>query len=240
MSCITMNCDWNCDSPERRFPQLALQFRLLALLSVLVIIVFTIANTANTRGAISTCWSSRFINRQPTTTTNLDVNNIDVGLEQTLQCSLTRVYANRDASEDTREDQSVTRLGDVHKLVINAERDGMGCLAIRDHVWCFLQSDNLTVREFAAVVDEGHRSNRGADVSRAAARFFDFASVNFDLDGVLAGQASEECHLHVWNDGRSANYETLDADEFVGIYKLIRNKICMKNRTDQLGSTLSC
>ncbi len=56
-----------------------------------------------------------------------------------------------------------------------------------------------------------------ADVPRAAGGFFDFAAVDFDLEGVRAGLAAEEGGFHVWDYWGCTDDETFDADEFVGV-----------------------
>ena len=93
----------------------------------------------------------------------------------------------------------------------------MGCLAIGHRVGGLLQADDLPVGEFAAVVHERHGPERGADVAGAALGFVNLTTVDFDLDGVVAGEAAEERNFHVGNDGCRSNDETLNAHELLGI-----------------------
>ena len=58
---------------------------------------------------------------------------------------------------------------------------------------------------------------RESDAMPQAGSGWRCASPDFDLDGVVAGEAAEEGDLHVWDDGRGADYETLDADELVRV-----------------------
>jgi len=66
-------------------------------------------------------------------------------------------------------------------------------------------------------VDEGHRTDRRADVAWACRRFIDLTTVDFNLDGVVAGEATEEGDLHIWNDGSRPDDQTLDTNEFIRI-----------------------
>ena len=77
---------------------------------------------------------------------------------------------------------------------------------------------------------ERHRANGCTDVARTTARFFDLAAVDFDLDSMGAGEAPEERHFHVWDDGSGADDETLDADELVGICRCSRMITQTKSR----------
>ncbi len=88
----------------------------------------------------------------------------------------------------------------------------MGGLTIRYSVWGFLQSYGLSIREFAAVVDQGHRPNGRADFPGTATRFVDFASVDFDLDSMVACETTEEGDFHVWDDGGGADDQSFDAN----------------------------
>lgn len=90
-------------------------------------------------------------------------------------------------------------------------------LTIGNRIWGLLKANDLSVRELASVVDERHRTHGSTDVTRAAGRFVDLATVDFDLDGVRAGETTEEGSFHVGDDGRGADDETFDADEFVRV-----------------------
>jgi hypothetical protein len=61
-----------------------------------------------------------------------------------------------------------------------------------------------------------HRADRCADVTRALCGLIDATSVDLDLNGVRTGEAAEESHFHIGNDGRGADDKALDADKFVG------------------------
>src|SRR6267154_3413275 len=94
----------------------------------------------------------------------------------------------------------------------------MGCLAIGHRIGSLLQPDDLPVCKFTAVVHEGHRPYTSTNVSWAPSWLFDFATVDFDLDGMRAGEAAEEGNLHVWNHRRGTNDQAFYRDELVGIY----------------------
>jgi hypothetical protein len=145
------------------------------------------------------------------------MDDIDIGLEEALERSLTRIDADRDASEDTSQNESVAGFRNIDEFIVDTQRDGVRCLTIRDRIRRFLQPNDLSVGEFAAVVDEGHGTDGATDISWAASGFFDLASVDFHLHSVLAGEAAEEGYFHVWNDGGCANDETFDAHELVGV-----------------------
>ena len=49
-------------------------------------------------------------------------------------------------------------------------------------------------------------------------RLIYLTTVDLYLHGVVASQAAEERNLHVWNNRCRPDDETLDADEFVGVY----------------------
>lgn len=66
-------------------------------------------------------------------------------------------------------------------------------------------------------MDEGHGSDGGADVARAASGLVDLAAVDFDLDGVGAGEAAEEGDFHVGDDGCGTDDEAFDAHELVRV-----------------------
>jgi hypothetical protein len=85
-------------------------------------------------------------------------------------------------------------------------------------------------------VDEKHRALDVADVARAAVGLGDLATVDLDGDGVRASVAAEEgcdvggsarlavsrranglTQLHVRDDGRRTDDETLDADDLVDV-----------------------
>jgi hypothetical protein len=61
--------------------------------------------------------------------------------------------------------------------------------------------------------------DRCANVSWTAAWFFNFASVDFDLQCVGAGATPEEGDFHVWNYGSCTDDEAFDAYEFVSVCK---------------------
>ena len=112
------------------------------------------------------------------------MNNVQVCLEETLHCPLVWVDSDRDAAEDTRDDESVARLRYVYEFIVYAEGHSMGCLAIRYGVRGFLQANNLSISKLTTIVDKRHRPQGSTDVSRTPSGFFNLASVDFYLDGV--------------------------------------------------------
>ena len=93
-------------------------------------------------------------------------------------------------------------------------------LAVWDRIGGLLQTDNLSVGKFASVVYEGHGADRGADIARAALGLVYLAPVDLNLDRVVAGEATEERHLHVWYHGGGANNQSLDTDKLIRIYNI--------------------
>lgn len=63
-----------------------------------------------------------------------------------------------------------------------------------------LETNDLTVGELAAVVNEAHRALEAANFTRALVRLGDLSTVNLDGDGVRAGIAAEER----WPEGASS------------------------------------
>lgn len=59
---------------------------------------------------------------------------------------------------------------------------------------------------------EGHGADGCADFTRAARGFVDLATVDFNLDGVVAGEATEEGNFHVRNNWGCTDDETFDAN----------------------------
>ena len=51
------------------------------------------------------------------------MQNIDVGLEEAFHGPLTGIDANRVASEDTSNFDTITGLADIHKFFIGTQRD---------------------------------------------------------------------------------------------------------------------
>ena len=86
----------------------------------------------------------------------------------------------------------------------------MGRLASGDAVRSFLKLDNLFVFERAPVVNDLHRVFGSAHGARALGRLSNLASVQANVDGVVADVAAEERVLHVRNHGRGADDEALD------------------------------
>ncbi len=114
------------------------------------------------------------------------MHNIEIRLEQTLDTPLSRVDPYGDRPEDTSDKDTITRLDEIDKLVIDAERDRMWCLPIRNSIRRLLKPDDLLVGKFGSVVDERHRSLRIADIARAPVGLRDPPAVDLGLDGVLA------------------------------------------------------
>ena len=149
------------------------------------------------------------------------MDDVEEGAEEALQRPLSWVHAHGHRAEDTSDDKAVSRLRDVNELIIYTQRDGVWRLAVGYCIGRFLQANDLSVCELAAVVDEGHGAHSCTDVAWAARGLVNFPALDVDLDGVVAGQAAEEGGLHVWDDGRRADDEPLDAD------KLVRVCVCV-------------
>jgi hypothetical protein len=124
----------------------------------------------------------------------LDVDNIDIGLEQGFDGSLSWIDSNGDRSENTSNQYSVSWFRQVDKFVIDTQGDSVGSLTIGNSVWRFLESNDLLVEEGGPVVDERHGALGPTDVTRTFVGFGNFSSVNVDLDGMLADGASEEAY----------------------------------------------
>lgn len=69
---------------------------------------------------------------------DFDMNDVQVGLEQTLDDPLPRVDSDRHAPEDACDDDTISGLDDVHQFVIHAQTDRMRRLAVWHRVGRFL------------------------------------------------------------------------------------------------------
>lgn len=79
---------------------------------------------------------------------NSDVNDVQVGFEETLDDPLPRIDSDRHAPEDACDDDAISGLDDVHEFVVHAQTDGMGSLAVWHGVGGFLQPNDLAISEF--------------------------------------------------------------------------------------------
>jgi hypothetical protein len=145
------------------------------------------------------------------------VDSVNVGFEQTLHRTHAGVDTRWDTAENTSDNEAITRLGNIHKLVVYTERHGMWCLAVGYSIWGLLKTNHLPVGKLASVVDERHCPDGSANFSTTTSGLFDLAPVDFNLHSMLASEAAEESHLHIGNNGSGSNNEPFDADQFVGI-----------------------
>src|SRR6267142_5949744 len=145
------------------------------------------------------------------------MHDIEECLEEALDRPAPRVHAHGHAAEYPGDDQAVARLAYVHELIVRAQGDRVRRLSVRDRVRRLLQPDDLAVCELATVVDEGHRADGRADVAWACRRLIDLTAVDFNLDGVVTGEAAEEGDLHIGNDGSRPDDQTLDTNEFIRV-----------------------
>jgi hypothetical protein len=102
------------------------------------------------------------------------MNDTKVGLDQTLECSLTRITTNKKSIHPI-DDCSVFGLCNFHQLVVHAQRNNMGCLSIRI---------NLAICEFVLVVDERRGAGGKADVARNKGWVLRFFVGRFRLEQV--------------------------------------------------------
>ncbi|KAK1225143.1 hypothetical protein PQX77_011925 [Marasmius sp. AFHP31] len=86
----------------------------------LVIISFDVPDTTNARNTIAGAFASRFVHTESAIPTNLVVHKINVGLEETLQRSLSGIDSNWCRSEDTG-DHSVAGFRHINELVAHAQ-----------------------------------------------------------------------------------------------------------------------
>lgn len=93
----------------------------------------------------------------------------------------------------------------------------MRSLTIRDTIWSFLKLDNLLVCEVTSVVEELHRVLLLARFTWTFSGLVDSTAVDIDIGAVSTDVASEECFLHVGNDGSSTDDQTLDANQLVHV-----------------------
>ena len=188
-------------------------------LTLLLVLLLLAHAAADARHAIAPREPGRLVEAEAVVLAETDVDDVEERLEEALDRPTPRVHAHRHAAEDPRHDEPVARLAHVHQLVVRAQRDRVRRLPVRDRVRRLLQPDHLAVRELAAVVHERHRADGRADVARARRWLVDLAAVDFDLHGVVAGEAAEEGDFHVGNDGSRPDDQTLDTNEFVGVLK---------------------
>jgi len=120
------------------------------------------------------------------------MDDVDIGLEEGFDGSLTWIDPYRDRSENTSDQYSVSGLGQVDQFVVDTQRNGMRRLSIWYSVGCLLQSDDLFVEEGGSIVNERHCAFGTTDVSGTFVWLGDLSSVNVDLDRVLADETSEE------------------------------------------------
>jgi hypothetical protein len=85
------------------------------------------------------------------------MENIDIGLEQRFCSTLTGIHPDWIATEDSGRLDPITRSADVYQLIIDAEGDGVGCLAIWHQIRSFLELDDLFIGENAAIMNQLHR-----------------------------------------------------------------------------------
>ncbi len=98
----------------------------------------------------------------------------------------------------------------------------MGSLAIRHGVGGFLESDNLTIGEPAAVVDERHGTEGSAGFAWAASGFVNLAPLDAFVARVVTNETAEKCGGHVRDDWRGSNNEAFNTNKFVGIWRKCR------------------
>lgn len=116
----------------------------------------------------------------------LDVEGVDIGFVHTFHGALPGVYADLIALENAGNLDAVASLAEVHQLVERAYRDRVRRLAVWNIIGCFLELDDLLVREPRSVVHDLHRVCRLARFSRALSWLCDFAAVDLCDDGVVA------------------------------------------------------
>jgi hypothetical protein len=93
-----------------------------------------------------------------------------------------------------------------------------------------LEFKDLLVLKRAPVVDDLHRVFGAANLARTLGWLTNLASVEADVDGVIANIATEKGILHVRNDGCCPNDKALDRNQAVHIYR----------KHVSTGSTASC
>jgi hypothetical protein len=145
------------------------------------------------------------------------MQDIHISLVDALDGPLARVHSYGTDSEDTSQLYTVTGLAKVDKLIVDADGDGMGRLASGDAIRSLLKLDDLFVFKRAPVVDDLHRVFGSAQGARALGRLPNLASVQANVDGVVADVAAEEGILHVGNHGRCADNEALDGHKAVHV-----------------------
>jgi hypothetical protein len=125
------------------------------------------------------------------------MQHINVRLEKRLNCTLTRIDPNGHRSKDSRDFNTISGPWNITELIVAAERDGVGCLSVRDIVGSLLELDHLLVLEFGAIVHYLHGIGGFAHRARTFSRFSDFPTVKLNGHGMTANMATEECCINV-------------------------------------------
>jgi hypothetical protein len=121
---------------------------------------------------------------------------VNVRLEKRLNCTLTRIDPNGHRSKDSSDFNTISGSWNIAKLVIAAERDGMGCLSIRDIIGCLLELYHLLVLKFGAIVHYLHGIGGFANRARTFCGFGDFPTVELNGYGMTANMATEKCCIN--------------------------------------------
>jgi hypothetical protein len=64
----------------------------------------------------------------------LDMNNVNIGLEESLDCSAASVFTNWDTTEDPSHLDAVTRLGNIDEVIKDTHGDRVRGLPVRDFI----------------------------------------------------------------------------------------------------------
>jgi hypothetical protein len=129
------------------------------------------------------------------------VQHIDVGLVNTLESTLAGIDSNRADTENTSQLDTVTGLAEIDELIVNADGDRMRRLTSRYRIGCLLKFDNLLVFERTSVVNDQHGILGLADLTRTLGRFTNLATIETNVNRMVANIATEEGILHVGNNG---------------------------------------
>ena len=155
----------------------------------------------------------------------LHVQTINVRLEDVLHGPLPRVDANLVAFKDTGYLDSITGLTNVNQLIVSAERDGVRRLSIWHCIRSLLKLDYLLVRKSRSIVHNLHAVGSAANFTRTSGWLSDLATVDVDFQCMMAHRAAEEGVLHVGNDWRCADDQTLDGDKLVHVIGVEVSKV---------------
>ena len=118
-----------------------------------------------------------------------EMENVDIGAENVLNCALFPVDANGHRAENTRHIHFIPRFHAVEQVVVRIQRHRLGRFALRNEVGDLLHLDQLLVCEETAIVVHLHRIGHVAVGTAIWLR--DAMAVTIHLQREVTGRAAE-------------------------------------------------